>query len=106
MKAKKSFGQHFLNSPHIAEKIVDSLSFSEEMGNVLEVGPGKGVLTRFLLERNCHFKAVEADRDMVDYLQATFPQLSDAIIAEDFLRLPLDRVFEGQSFALIGNFPY
>jgi len=106
LKAKKSFGQHFLNSPHIAQKIVDSLSFPEGLGNVFEVGPGKGVLARFLLEKDCHFKAVEADRDMVDYLHATFPQLADAIIAEDFLKLPLDRVFEGQPFALIGNFPY
>jgi 16S rRNA (adenine1518-N6/adenine1519-N6)-dimethyltransferase len=106
LKAKKSFGQHFLNSPHIAQKIVDSLSFPEGLGNVLEVGPGKGVLTRFLLEKDCNFKAVEADRDMVDYLHATYPQLADAIIAEDFLKLPLDRVFEGQPFALIGNFPY
>ncbi len=106
MKAKKSFGQHFLNSPHIAQRIVDSLSYGTESGNVLEVGPGKGVLTQFLLEKNCHFKAVEADRDMVDYLSATYPQLAGNLISEDFLKLPLDQVFDGQPFSLIGNFPY
>lgn len=106
MKAKKSFGQHFLNSPAIAQRIVEGLSYGESSLNVLEVGPGKGVLTQFLLEKNCHFKAVEADKDMVEYLTTNYPQLEDRIIQEDFLKLPLDKVFEGREFSLIGNFPY
>lgn len=104
MKAKKSFGQHFLNRDAIAERIAGSLT--GPCANLLEVGPGKGMLTKFLLQQQLRFKAVEADRDMVEYLEAHYPQLQGAIIAADFLKTPLDAVFEGAPFCLIGNFPY
>lgn len=106
MKAKKSFGQHFLNRDAIAERIAGSLTLAAECGRVLEVGPGKGMLTRFLLAGSYELKAVEADRDMVAYLEAHYPQLKGAVIESDFLKIPLDRIFDGAPFCLIGNFPY
>ncbi len=106
MKAKKSYGQHFLRRKDIAERIADSLSQTAGYQKVLEVGPGQGMLTQFLLAKNFDLTVVEADKDMVHYLQKHFPQLRHHIIGGDFLKLPLDRLFECQPFALIGNFPY
>lgn len=105
MRAKKSYGQHFLNSEHIAQRIADQLQLTEHYGRVLEVGPGRGMLTQFLLDRPFELTVVEADRDMVAYLQRHFPQLKDNIIPADFLKLPLDQIFS-EPFGLIGNFPY
>ncbi len=104
MKAKKSYGQHFLNNEGIAGRIASS--FAHTHARVLEVGPGQGMLTKHLLTQNYALKVVEADRDMVEYLQKFYPQLSPAIIEGDFLQLPLDAVFDQQPFGLIGNFPY
>lgn len=106
MKAKKSFGQHFLHRQDIAKRIVDSLSGNGTYSKVLEVGPGKGVLTQYLLEGGADLRVVEADRDMVDYLKVHFPALEGRICEDDFLKVPLDKLMEGDSFALIGNFPY
>jgi 16S rRNA (adenine1518-N6/adenine1519-N6)-dimethyltransferase len=106
LKAKKSFGQHFLNRDAVAERIAASLTMAGTYGRVLEVGPGKGMLTKFLLQGIFHLKVVEADRDMVAYLQEHYPGLEKDIIAADFLKTPLDEVFEGAAFCLIGNFPY
>jgi 16S rRNA (adenine1518-N6/adenine1519-N6)-dimethyltransferase len=104
MKAKKSYGQHFLNREDLAEKISTSISTPE--GRLLEIGPGKGVLTKYLLSLYSDVKCVEADGDMVEYLSRHYPSLSANVIYEDFLKLRLEDVFEGKSFALIGNFPY
>ena len=104
MKAKKSFGQHFLNKDDVAASIAGSLSTAYP--RVLEVGPGKGMLTKHLIKSDRKLVAVEADRDMVDYLQRHFTPDSIRIISMDFLQLDLSSVFEGQDFALIGNFPY
>jgi len=106
MKAKKSFGQHFLNKEDIAKRIADSLICQHQYNAVLEVGPGKGVLTKYLLEKDFDFKAVEADFDMVNYLNYYYLGLENKIIAEDFLKVDLSKVFEGRPFGLIGNFPY
>ena len=106
MKAKKSYGQHFLNQPAIAEQIAKSLTLTDSYENVLEVGPGTGNLTRFLLEEPFNLKVVEADRDMVFALASKYPKIMDGIIREDFLKVNLNEVFEGKSFGLIGNFPY
>ena len=107
MKAKKSFGQHFLNREEIAERIASSLSINNELGHpVLEVGPGKGMLTKYLLKQYPLLKVVEADVDMVNYLHKYYPQLENRVISGDFLKVDLAAVFEGQSFSLIGNFPY
>ncbi|MCF8237973.1 MAG: 16S rRNA (adenine(1518)-N(6)/adenine(1519)-N(6))-dimethyltransferase RsmA [Saprospiraceae bacterium] len=106
MRAKKSYGQHFLKHPEIAEKIAMGLSVDLTEGRVLEVGPGKGILTKFVADRFPSFKAVEADRDMVAYLVEHHPEWTEQILEEDFMKLDLTRVFDGQSFQLIGNFPY
>lgn len=106
MKAKKSYGQHFLNKEAIAERIAGSLLGAEAGQPVLEVGPGKGMLTKYLLAHDFDLVVVEADRDMVDYIGHHYAQLQGRIIAQDFLRMKLDEVFDGRSFRLIGNFPY
>ena len=105
MKAKKSYGQHFLTSEVISERIANSLALTDTYSDVLEVGPGKGMLTKYLLEKDYHLKVVEADRDMVAYLNANYPQLADDIVFEDFLKVRLEEVM-GKNFAVIGNFPY
>lgn len=107
MKAKKSFGQHFLNKEHIARDIAQSLLQTDAYTQIVEVGPGKGMLTKHLLEQHPEhtLRVIEADRDMVTYLAEHYPALTPNVIAEDFLKLRLDRCFEGP-YALIGNFPY
>ncbi len=106
MKAKKSYGQHFLTSDNIASNIAESLQRTDEYKKVLEIGPGQGMLTQFLLLKNYELTVVEADRDMVAYIQKHFPSLHNRIIERDFLRLPLEDVFGEDAFAIIGNFPY
>ena len=105
MKAKKSYGQHFLTSEVISQRIADGLMLTDTYNDVLEVGPGQGMLTKYLLEKPYNLKVVEADRDMVAHLNAHYPQLSPNIISEDFMKLRLEEVM-GQNFALIGNYPY
>ncbi|MBN2175503.1 MAG: 16S rRNA (adenine(1518)-N(6)/adenine(1519)-N(6))-dimethyltransferase RsmA [Bacteroidales bacterium] len=101
---KKSLGQHFLHDKNIAQKIVDHLI--ARTGNVLEVGPGTGVLTGFLNKKNFQdYKVIEIDRESVEYLQKTFPELNEKILAADFLRTDIQNLFQG-SFSVIGNFPY
>ncbi|KOH46602.1 16S rRNA (adenine(1518)-N(6)/adenine(1519)-N(6))-dimethyltransferase RsmA [Sunxiuqinia dokdonensis] len=105
VRAKKNLGQHFLTDKNIALKIVDSLQ-AEGVNHVLEVGPGMGVLTRFLLQKeNYKTTVVEIDRESVAYLKVHFPQLEDRILSRDFLRMNLNEYFSGP-FAIIGNFPY
>ena len=106
MRAKKSFGQHFLTNLHAAQQIVEALDINNGVSNVLEIGPGKGVLTNFLIEKDINLKVVEADRDMIAYLSNTIPQLTDNIIFLDFLKLKLSKVFDNQPFLMIGNYPY
>lgn len=105
MKAKKSYGQHFLKETTIARRIADSLIHTDLYDEVLEIGPGKGMLTQFLLDRPYTLKAVEADKDMIAYLNHQHPQLSENLIQEDVLKLDLTAHFD-QQFAVIGNFPY
>jgi 16S rRNA (adenine1518-N6/adenine1519-N6)-dimethyltransferase len=107
LHAKKSFGQHFLNRPDIAKRIADSLLFTNELeGRVLEVGPGKGMLTQYLVEKKHNLVAVEADKDMVAYLQQHYDPLSIKLVFEDFMKVDLTKMFDNQPFSLIGNFPY
>lgn len=107
MKAKKSYGQHFLNSEHLAERIAQSLKLGgESYHKLLEVGPGRGMLTKYLLERQEQLIVVEADRDMVLYLNKHYPELKGSIIEGNFLRADLPALQQQESFGLIGNFPY
>jgi len=105
MKAKKSYGQHFLREESTAQRIADSLIHTDAYGEVLEIGPGKGMLTQFLIDRPYQLKAVEADPDMMAYLANEFPQLEGSVIFHDVMKLDLLEHFEGQ-FGVIGNFPY
>lgn len=104
MKAKKSFGQHFLNNHSIAEEIAQAIHQMPFSKNLLEVGPGQGMLTQYLIRENEHLKVVELDRDMIPILQKKFPKLE--IIESDFLKLDLKEIFSGKPFCLVGNYPY
>lgn len=104
VKPKKSLGQHFLKDLDIARQIADTVSAYKGMP-VLEVGPGMGVLTQFLLEAGQDLTVVELDRESVEYLNEHFPQLQGRIIGEDFLKLDLATLFPGE-FCVIGNYPY
>jgi 16S rRNA (adenine1518-N6/adenine1519-N6)-dimethyltransferase len=106
LRAKKSYGQHFLTSEEIAEQIADGLILEGAYKKVLEIGPGKGMLTKYLLEKDFDLLVVEADRDMVMHLQKHFPKLKDYIISADVLKVDLNLFFKDEPFAIIGNFPY
>jgi len=100
---KKSLGQHFLKDENISRKIVSALT-EHSFKNLLEIGPGAGALTRFLLQLNAiDFKAIELDDEKVNYLAHTYPSLKDKLIHKDFLKaeIPFDN-----SFIIVGNFPY
>ena len=104
VRAKKSLGQHFLKDENIARKIATSLS-ATGYDSVLEIGPGMGILTTILLERNFpDFRVIEIDKESVAYLKSHFPDLKN-IIEGDFLRLNLDEYFTSK-MGIIGNFPY
>ena len=105
VKAKKHLGQHFLKDESIAEAIADSLNL-EGYADVLEIGPGMGVLTKYLLPKPVNVFVVEIDNESVAYLEENFPKLDGKIIAKDFLKYNINEVFEGKQFAIIGNFPY
>jgi len=106
VQAKKSYGQHFLTNEKYAQAIADALLLTDQYADVLEVGPGQGMLTKYLLEKPFALKVVEADRDMVAYLAQHYRQLPAAdVIEADFLKLRLHEYFAGP-FAIIGNFPY
>lgn len=102
--AKKSLGQHFLHNLEIAERIAETLV--QYNLPILEVGPGMGVLTQYLTTKYPDTKVVEIDTESIAYLRVAFPSLIPHIIEADFLTLPLDKVFDGASFLLIGNYPY
>lgn len=102
VKPKKQLGQHFLNDENIALDIVKSIRSSNK--KVLEIGPGMGILTKYLLENEeIEFSVVEIDQESVQYLKKKYPKLS--IIEGDFLQLPLEKIYQ-EPFTIIGNFPY
>ncbi len=105
VKAKKHLGQHFLKDENISKKIADTLSL-EGYNDVLEIGPGMGVLTKYLLQKEITTHVVEIDTESVDYLKANYLNLADRIYEQDFLKYDLNTVFDGKPFAIIGNFPY
>ena len=105
VRAKKHLGQHFLKDENIARKIADSLS-GEGYAQVAEIGPGMGVLTKYLLESDLDIWVVEIDRESVDYLNLHFPKLRGRILDRDFLKLDLREAFGNKPLAIIGNFPY
>lgn len=104
VRAKKHLGQHFLTDQNIARNIVDSLSF-EGYKKVLEVGPGMGVLTQYLLEKESEIYVAEIDNESIDYLKKHYPKLEEQHFVGDFLKINIAEVF-GEELAVIGNFPY
>ena len=105
VRAKKSLGQHFLTDLSIAGRIAVTLD-DHRCRATLEVGPGMGVLTRPLLESGHDLRVVELDRESVAYLRQNFPELNGRIIEQDFLRLDLSDLYQGQPINIIGNYPY
>jgi len=105
VKAKKQLGQHFLIDLNIAKQIADTVDACPDIP-ILEIGPGMGVLTQFLVTKNREVKAVEIDRESVAFLNENYPSLRDNIIGDDFLRMNLTEVFGGRQFVLTGNYPY
>ena len=102
---KKKLGQHFLNDLNIAQKIAD-LHQNQSCENILEIGPGMGVLTQFLIPKIKNLKLVEIDTESVTYLNNKYPELQKNTLNEDFLKMDLSKTFDGQNFGIIGNFPY
>jgi 16S rRNA (adenine1518-N6/adenine1519-N6)-dimethyltransferase len=105
VRPKKHLGQHFLTDLNTARRIVDSMDYGNSV-NVLEIGPGKGVLTKFLLEKHANLKLVELDAESVEYLHSNFDSSQMEVIKGDVLKLDFSEIFGGQSFSVIGNFPY
>ncbi len=105
VRAKKHLGQHFLKDENIAKKIADSLTESCYK-NVLEIGPGMGVLTKYLLKKPLTTYVIEIDTESVEYLQAHYLNLTNRIISKDFLKINLSDYFGDEPIAIIGNFPY
>lgn len=105
VRPKKNLGQHFLVDTNIACRIVGSLS--SESKNVLEIGPGTGVLTQFLFEnKSLNFTAMDVDRESIQYLKEQYPEHADQVIHGDFLKTDIPQIFNGEPFSIIGNFPY
>jgi 16S rRNA (adenine1518-N6/adenine1519-N6)-dimethyltransferase len=106
VRAKKHLGQHFLNDENIAKKIVDSLLQADDKTPVIEIGPGTGVLTKYLIEElKTSFFALDVDTDSVEFLQKKYPQFAKNILLEDFLEFNIKKIIPGK-FNIIGNFPY
>lgn len=106
---KKQLGQHFLTDQGIAEKIANTLSL-EGYKHVIEIGPGTGVLTKFLIQKPIEIEAIDLDSESIEYLQTTFSETHKpqnlSIRKADFLKLNLHEIFKGQPLAITGNFPY
>ena len=105
VRPKKQLGQHFLTDQEVAQKIANTVDACPGLP-ILEVGPGMGVLTQYLLPKGRPVKVVEIDTESVAYLKEHMPQLGEDILEDDFLRMPLDRIFGGEPFVLTGNYPY
>ena len=105
IRAKKKLGQHFLKDINIAKLISDTLTF-ENYDKVIEIGPGMGILTQFLISKTDDLNLIEIDKEAVKYLVEIYPNLKSKIIEGDFLKFDLNKVFGNKQFAIIGNFPY
>ncbi len=105
VRAKKHLGQHFLIDESIAKQIADTLRL-EGYNKILEIGPGMGMLTKYLLDKPVETFVVEIDRDSVEFLNTHYPKLHNHIYSEDFLRFDITSAMNQEQFAIIGNFPY
>ncbi len=105
VRPKKFLGQHFLKDLNIAKEIADTVDTCPSLP-ILEVGPGMGVLTQFLIQKGREVKVVELDFESVAFLKENYPQLKDNIIENDFLKMDLETLFNNSPFVLTGNYPY
>lgn len=105
VKPKKFLGQHFLKDLKIAQDIANTVDTIPKLP-VLEVGPGMGVLTQYLLKKDRPIKVVDLDTESIEYLKEEFPELDNNIIEADFLKMDLDALFDNKPFVLTGNYPY
>ncbi|MDV7186329.1 16S rRNA (adenine(1518)-N(6)/adenine(1519)-N(6))-dimethyltransferase RsmA [Lutibacter sp. TH_r2] len=105
VRAKKHLGQHFLKDENIAKKIADTLT-EKGYKNVLEIGPGMGVLTKYLLQKPFTTHVIEIDTESVEYLQSHYLNLANRIISKDFLKINISDFFGDEQLAITGNFPY
>ena len=106
LKAKKSYGQHFLTNEDFAQRIADGLLLTDTYKKVLEVGPGQGMLTKYLLRKPFKTYAVDADADMIEFMTYNYPDISDRLVKANFLRTDFKEIIGDEEFGLIGNFPY
>lgn len=107
VRAKKHLGQHFLTDKNMCRKIAEQYKSHFGCKRVLEVGPGMGAITQFILEKeDLDVKVMEIDWDSVAFLKANYPQLKNRVIEADFLKSDLNDIFDGEQFAVVGNFPY
>jgi 16S rRNA (adenine1518-N6/adenine1519-N6)-dimethyltransferase len=106
IRAKKSYGQHFLINENLAQSIASEAINLSDKYPLLEVGPGKGVLTKYLFEKMIRFISVEADIEMVEYLHSQYEGIAVHLLYRDFLKLNFDEIFPDEEFVLFGNFPY
>jgi 16S rRNA (adenine1518-N6/adenine1519-N6)-dimethyltransferase len=107
VKAKKHLGQHFLTDKNICQKIARQYGKHQGCKRVLEIGPGMGALTEYLLaDKELEVHVIDVDEESIEYLKENFPALSGRIIHGDFLRLHPDKIMGEGSFAVVGNFPY
>ena len=105
VRPKKQLGQHFLTDLSVARRIADTIDACPDIP-ILEVGPGMGVLTQFLIPKERTLKVVEIDDESVSWLRHNHPSLEENIIADDFLKMHLENTFDGSPFVLTGNYPY
>ncbi len=104
VKAKKHLGQHFLIDEEVTKNIAEALLYTDKYNDVLEVGPGTGAVTKYLLEEDFNLSVVEVDQESIHYLQQHYPNLT--IINEDFLKLDTDAIYKNKPIGVVGNFPY
>lgn len=105
VKAKKHLGQHFLNDNTIAENIVNAILDKDNITPIIEVGPGTGVLTQFLVKQSVNFFAMDVDKESINYLKNNYHEKKDNLLLADFLESDLQKI-AGTKFNVIGNFPY
>lgn len=105
VRAKKHLGQHFLTDENVAKRIADTLTLNG-YNKVIEIGPGMGVLTKYILDKPIETFVVEIDTESVEYLNNHYPKLHGHIFGQDFLKFDITTAFEQEQFAVIGNFPY
>ena len=105
VRPKKALGQHFLTDLNVARRIADTIDGFTDLP-IVEVGPGMGVLTQFLVEKGCDLTVVEIDTESVAWLKANMPALDGHILEADFLRLDLGELFNGRKMCVVGNYPY